>query len=61
MYLPDKAGAVTQMTVIMKLRKELPRMKLFTMVFLYSEHHEESFYHESEEAHIVLHIDKRSG
>ena len=49
------------MTVIMKLRKELPRMKLFTMVFLYSEHHEESFYHESEEAHIVLHTDKRSG
>ena len=28
-------------------------MKLFTMVYLYSEHYE-SFYHESEEAHFVL-------
>ena len=28
-------------------------MKLFTMVYLYSEHYE-SFYHESEETHFVL-------
>ena len=28
-------------------------MKLFTMVYLYSEHYER-FYHESEEAHFVL-------
>ena len=35
-------------------------MKLFTMVYLYSEHYE-SFYHESEEAIVVMHTDKRSG
>lgn len=29
-------------------------MKLFTMVYLYSEHYEISFYHKSEEALIVL-------
>ncbi len=29
-------------------------MKQFTMVYLYSEHYEESFHHESEEALIVL-------
>ena len=29
-------------------------MKQFTMVYLYSEHYEESFYHESEEAYNVL-------
>ena len=29
-------------------------MKQFTMVYLYSEHYDESFYHESEEALIVL-------
>ena len=29
-------------------------MNQFTMVYLYSEHYEESFYHESEEALIVL-------
>ena len=29
-------------------------MKQFTMVYLYSEHYEESFYHESEEALFVL-------
>ena len=43
------------------LRKELPEMKQFTMIYLYSEHYEESFYHESEEALFVLHTDKRSG
>lgn len=32
-----------------------------TMVYLYIEHYEESFYHESEEALFVLHTDKRSG
>jgi hypothetical protein len=31
------------------------------MVYLYSEHYEESFYHESEEAIFVLHTDKLSG
>ena len=36
-------------------------MRQFTMVYLYSEHYEESFYHESEEALFVLHTDKRSG
>ena len=36
-------------------------MKKFTMVYLYSEHYEESFYHESEEALFVLHTGKRSG
>ncbi len=35
-------------------------MKQFAMAYLYSEHYE-SFYHESEEALIVLHTDKRSG
>ena len=35
-------------------------MKQFTMVHLYSEHYE-SFYHESEEAIVVMHTDKRSG
>ena len=35
-------------------------MKLFTMVYLYSEHYE-SFYHESEAAIVVMHTDKRSG
>ena len=29
-------------------------MRQFSMVYLYSEHYEDSFYHESEEALIVL-------
>ena len=36
-------------------------MRQFTMVYLYSEHYEESFYHKSKEALFVLHTDKRSG
>lgn len=36
-------------------------MRQLTMVYLYSEHYEESFYHESEEALIVLHTDEHSG
>ena len=36
-------------------------MKQFTMVYLYSEHYEVSFYYENEEALFVLHTDKRSG
>ena len=36
-------------------------MKQFTMVYLYSEHYEKGFYHESEEALFVLHTGKRSG
>jgi len=36
-------------------------MRQFTMIYLYNEHYEESFYHESEEALFVLHTDKRSG
>ena len=36
-------------------------MNAFAMSYLYSEHYEESFYHESEEALFVLHTDKRSG
>ena len=35
-------------------------MEQFTMVHLYSEHYE-GFYHESEEAIVVMHTDNRSG
>ena len=36
-------------------------MKKFTMVYLYNEYYEESFYYESEEALLVMHTDSRSG
>ena len=36
-------------------------MRQFTMVYLYSEHYEESFYYESVEAFVVLHTDEHSG
>ena len=35
-------------------------MRLFAISYLHCEHYEESFYHESEEALIVLHTGKRS-
>ena len=53
MYLMIKQNDHRSTTDNEILRKELPEMKLFTMVYLYSEHYE-SFYHESEEAHFVL-------
>ena len=42
------------------ITKGEPEMRQFTMIYLYSEHYEVSFYHESEEALFVLHTDKRS-
>ena len=36
-------------------------MRQVTMVYLYSEYYETSFYYESREAIFVLHTDKRSG